>query len=206
MCHEQRTVSLKRPSGFYFWALYLSVGLQTGSSSNSSNRENTRMKHWAPLVHLLSTGSSFLLMLNAAASCFSAMIAIVDLGNAGVCRGYCPPPLSVDHWSSWEAKRLQRHIDNPLGASLCCTLEDSLNIKPEVRRSLLLSSASFSFLVLIDVDMVNGKLLLKLIYTFRDYVESYPQVSTHTYRHLSVIEAGLAPAKTNSIILRSVIK
>lgn len=71
---------------------------------------------------------------------------------------------------------------------------------------MLLSSASFSFLALIDVDMVNGKLLLKLIYTFRDYVESYLQESTHKYRHLSVTEAGLAPAKTNSIILRSVIK
>lgn len=89
------------------------------------------------------------------------------------------------------------------------TLEDGLNIKPEVRRSffhLLLSSASFSFLLLIDVDMVNVKLLFKLIYSFRDYMKSYPQVSTHKYRHLSVIEAGLALAKTKSIILRSVVE
>lgn len=71
---------------------------------------------------------------------------------------------------------------------------------------MLLPSASFSFLVLIDVDMVNVKLLLKMTYTFRDYVESYPQVSTHKYRHLSVIEASLAAAKTNSIILRSVVE
>lgn len=54
--------------------------------------------------------------------------------------------------------------------------------------------------------MVNVKLLLELTYTFRDYMESYPQVSTYKYRQLSVNEAGLAPAKTNSIVLRSVVE
>lgn len=71
--------------------------------------------------------------------------------------------------------------------------------------SLLLLSALFYFLVWIDVDMVSIKSLLNLFYTFKDYMESYPQVYTYKYMHLNAIEAGLVLPRTNNIFLRSMV-
>lgn len=55
-------------------------------------------------------------------------------------------------------------------------LEDDSAIKLAVKVSLLLFFGPFSSLNLIEVDIVNVRLLLKLFYIFREYISSlrYP--------------------------------